>query len=161
MRDLMSEHARTQNDRLVGGIRQAADQLDEMRADRADSPAAMMVSRVAAGGRELADYLDRNGPEGVLREVQDFARRRPGAFLATALAAGFLLGRLGKGIAQGDRDAGQDKPTGDAFVSSPPRARLEPASMTTEYAATGRGTPRMVGEYADGEFAHDPSGGRR
>ena len=106
LRGKASEQARTQNDKLVGTIRQTADQLDDMRGDRQDSPAATVVSRVADGGRQLADYLDRNGPEGVLREVQDFARRRPGAFLATALAAGFVVGRLGKGVAKADPDAG-------------------------------------------------------
>ena len=92
-----------------------ADHLDEMRGDRQDSPAAAVVSRVADGGRQMADYLDRNGPEGVLREVQDFARRRPGAFLATALAAGFVVGRLGKGVAKADENAG--KPATDSFYS--------------------------------------------
>ena len=110
VRDRVSEQARTQNDKLVGSIREIADQLDQMRGDRADSPAATVVSRVAEGGRQMADYLDRNGPEGVLREVQDFARRRPGAFLATALAAGFVVGRLGKGVAKADPDAGAGKP---------------------------------------------------
>jgi hypothetical protein len=115
VRDRVGQQARTQNDKLVGGIREMADHLDEMRGDRTDSPAATVVSRVADGGRQFADYLDRNGPEGVLREVQDFARRRPGAFLATALAAGFVVGRLGKGVMKAGE--GSDKPASDTFVS--------------------------------------------
>ena len=130
VRDRVGEQARTQNDKLVGTIRQTADQLDEMRGDREGSPAAAVVSRVADGGRQLADYLDRNGPDGVLREVQDFARRRPGAFLATALVAGFVVGRVGKGVAQADPQAGtaeQAKPTTDAYVSPAPDAFAAPA----------------------------------
>jgi hypothetical protein len=115
LRGKLDETARTQNGRLVGSIRQTADHLDEMRGDRSDSPAAAVVSRIADGGRQFADYLDRNGPDGVLREVEDFARRRPGAFLATALAAGFVVGRLGKSIAKADPDAG--KPAADSFTS--------------------------------------------
>jgi len=115
VRDKVSTQARTQNDKLVTSIRQTVDHLDEMRGDRADSPAASIVSRVADSGRQLADYLESNGPEGVLREVQDFARRRPGAFLATALAAGFVVGRLGKGVAKADDTAG--KPRTDSFYS--------------------------------------------
>jgi hypothetical protein len=153
VRDRVSEQARTQNDKLVGSIRQTADQLDEMRGDRTNSPAATVVSRVADGGRQLADYLDRNGPEGVLQEVQDFARRRPGAFLATALAAGFVVGRLGKGVAKADPTAGEDtKPSTDSFVSSPPPATY-PGAVTTEYASTGTGTPIAVDEeYATGDY---------
>lgn len=162
VRGKVGEQAKTQNDKLVGTIRQAADQLDDMRGDRGDSPAAAVVSRVAEGGRQIADYLDRNGPEGVLREVQDFARRRPGAFLATALAAGFVVGRLGKGVAKADSDAGVDKPAGDAFVSGTPSSYAptytpEPAypatgyvepgyASSTEYASTGTGTPVVVEE---------------
>src|SRR3954452_20834885 len=121
VRGRVSEQARSQNDRLVDTIRQTADQLDEMRGDRAEGPAATVVSRVADSGRQLADYLDHNGPEGVLREVQDFARRRPGAFLATALAAGFVVGRLGKSVAKADSDAGRGKPASDSYVSAMPQ----------------------------------------
>jgi hypothetical protein len=140
VRDKLNDQARGQNDRLVGGIRQTADQLDEMRGDRADSPAATVVSRVAEGGRQLADYLERNGPDGVLREVQDFARRRPGAFLVTALAAGFVVGRLGKSVAKAAGPAGDGKPASDSFVSG----------RTTDYPApTGypaaTGTPAASG----------------
>jgi len=167
VRGKMSEQARGQNAKLVDSIRQAADQLDEMRGDRSDSPAATVVSRVADGGRQFADYLDQHGPEGVLREVQEFARRRPGAFLATALAAGFVVGRLGKSVAQADSDAG--KPTVDSFMSGTSGSDSvgsgfdggstgyagpvadEPAYPAgtgggTEYASTGTGTPTVVAE---------------
>ena len=134
VRNRVSDQAHSQNDKLVTGIRQAADQLDDMRGDRQDSPAATIVSRVADSGRQFADYLDRNGPEGVLREVQDFARRRPGAFLASALAAGFVVGRLGKGVAKADSNAG--KPATDSFVSSTPDT-----GYTTGYTGTTTGYP--------------------
>jgi hypothetical protein len=167
IRGKLDETARTQNGRLVGSIRQTADHLDEMRGDRSDSPAAAVVSRIADGGRQFADYLDRNGPDGVLREVEDFARRRPGAFLATALAAGFVVGRLGKSIAKADPDAG--KPAADSFTSgyepdpaydrtpgydtsSSETVGYVPAATgtgyvtpaTTQYAGTGTGVPAVV-----------------
>ncbi|MEV8508456.1 hypothetical protein AB0368_27040 [Actinoplanes sp. NPDC051475] len=173
LRDKVGEQARTQSDKLVSTIRETADHLDQMRGDRQDSPAATVVSRVADGGRQLADYLDRNGPEGVLQEVTDFARRRPGAFLATALAAGFVVGRLGKGVMKADDDSG--KPAGDAFVSR--TSETEPYGTTgytpastygtgttpgsystsTQYAATGTGTPVV----ADNGYATDLPGGTR
>jgi hypothetical protein len=179
VRGKVQEQARSQNDKLVGSIRQMADHLDEMRGDRQDSPAAAVVSRVADSGRQMADYLDQHGPEGVLREVQDFARRRPGAFLATALAAGFVVGRLGKGVAKAD-DAGSNesgKPASDSFVSSAPdtgystgyttgTGYVDPATTgtghttttSTEYAATGTGTPVPVEE---DYLLDDPATGRQ
>jgi hypothetical protein len=150
VRDKLGKQAYAQNDRLVNGIRQTADQLDEMRGDRAGSPAATVVSRVADGGRQLADYLDRNGPEGVLAEIQDFARRRPGAFLATAVVAGFVVGRLGKGVAKADPDAGTTagKPVGDAFVENyEPPTPVPGHAAGTEYAATGTGAPAVAKDY--------------
>ncbi|MFF5076929.1 hypothetical protein ACFY36_07745 [Actinoplanes sp. NPDC000266] len=171
----VNEQARTQNDRLVGSIRDTADQLDQMRGDRGDTPAAQVVTRIADGGRQFADYLDRNGPEGVLREVQDFARRRPGAFLATALAAGFVVGRLGKSVAKADSSDSAAKPSSDSFVSTtntesattaqyatgyPATTPEYPAGTTqpvaaptggyasaTEYTSTGTGTPSVASEY--------------
>jgi hypothetical protein len=162
VRDRLGEQARAQNDRLVSGIRQTADHLDEMRGDRTGTPAATMVSRVADSGRQFADYLDRNGLEGVLAEVQDFARRRPGAFVAAALATGFVVGRLGKSVAKADPTAGQPahetvRPaTAPDNGSTIPAAPVTPATpavppvageyTTTRYAATGTGDPIVVDE---------------
>jgi hypothetical protein len=182
VRGRMSERARTQNDRLVSGIREMADHLDDMRGGRAESPATQIVSRVADSGRQVAGYLERNGPEGVLREVQDFARRRPGAFLAAALAAGFVVARLGKGLAKAD-DLASDtaaKPASDTFVSGPGSYEtgaagyvdpaVDPATgypgTSTEYASTGTGTPVVVEqEYVEQDYAtgttRDYPGGAR
>ncbi|MEU4694830.1 hypothetical protein [Actinoplanes sp. NPDC023714] len=174
VRGKIDEQARTQNSRLVGSIRETADHLDEMRGARQDSPAAAVVARVAEGGRQFADYLDRNGPDGVLREVEDFARRRPGAFLATALAAGFVVGRLGKSVAKADGTAGtgvsESKPATDTYSTAydetvpvvpatPAAGYADPVPVTpatteypateypaTEYTATGTGIPAVVDE---------------
>jgi len=173
VRDRVTEQAHTQNDKLTDSIRRMADDLDQMRAQRGDSPAAQIVSRVASGGRQVADYLADRGPEGVLGEVQEYARRKPGTFLATALVAGFVVGRLGKGVmnASDSSNTTVGKPRRDAFVSDVPRLDPEPSyptvgypnsaaepgyrsdvspSSSTEYAATGTGTPVPVNDpYAD------------
>jgi uncharacterized protein YjbJ (UPF0337 family) len=161
VRDRVSQQARTQNDKLVSGIRQAADQLDEMRGDRPDSPAATAVSRIADSGRQFADYLDRHGPDGVLREVQDFARRRPGAFLATALAAGFVVGRLGKGIAKADSGAG--KPSSDSFVSGTGYSTSERYGVGTagdgDTGLAGTGAGYQTGRTGSAEYLSTGTGG--
>jgi hypothetical protein len=172
MRDKVAEQARTQNDKLADGIRRMADDLDQMRAQRGDSPAAQVVSRVADGGRQVADYLADRGPEGILGEVQDYARRKPGTFLATALVAGFVVGRLGKGVlnATDSPNTSVGKPREDAFVSDIPQLdpepsyptagypdsaaepgyRTDPVQSSTEYASTGTGRPFVVDDpYTD------------
>jgi hypothetical protein len=97
-KDRVGTQARSQNDRLAQGLRNFADELDQMVDQRGDSPARSVVTKVSSGGRKVADYLTEHGPEGVLHDVQDFARRRPGTFLAIAAAAGFVAGRVGKGV---------------------------------------------------------------
>lgn len=154
VKDKVGQQARTQHSKLVDNIRKMADELDGMREQRGESPAASVVSRVADGGRQMADYLDRNGPEGVLREVQAFARRRPGAFLATALAAGFVVGRLGKGVMKADEST-DDKPLADAYTygSTDTAAALDTPS--TGYSTAGTGTAYG----ADPTYGTDPAYG--
>jgi hypothetical protein len=148
----MGAEVKGQNDRLADGLRHFADELDDMVGGRGDSPARSVVSQVSQGGRRVADYLAEHGPDGVLREVQDFARRRPGTFLAVAAAAGFVAGRLGKGVlGAGSADApgtasgprhpepavgshaqpasvGYAPPAGDGYVQPAPAGYAEPVT---------------------------------
>jgi hypothetical protein len=131
VRDKVTEQAHTQNDRLAQGIRRMADELDEMASGRGDSPAATVVSRVADSSRKLADHLAQRGPEGVLDEVQDFARRRPGAFLTASLVGGFVVGRLGKSVLSDGNGASS------GAAGTPDRTPESAAAA----AATGAGMP--------------------
>ena len=130
VRQRMSQEARTQNDRAADTLRRLADEFDEMARARGDSPAQAVVSRLATGGRQAADYLAKRGPEGILDELQDFARRRPGAFLATAAVAGFVAGRLGKGVLAASGGRGTDSGPVRATVPMPETTR--PGTGTSE-----------------------------
>ena len=46
----------------------------------------------------VASWLEEREPGHVVDEITRFARQRPGAFLAAAAGAGFLVGRLGRGL---------------------------------------------------------------
>jgi hypothetical protein len=129
VRDRVGTEARSQNDRLADGVRRFADELDQMVGERGDSPASKVVTQVSQGGRRVADYLAENGPEGVLEGVQDFARRRPGTFLLAAAAAGFVAGRLGKGVfSAGSLDDGT---TDRSAVSASPTADTQRLTAAT------------------------------
>jgi hypothetical protein len=129
VRDRVGTEARSQNDRLADGVRRFADELDQMVGERGDSPASKVVTQVSQGGRRVADYLAEHGPEGVLEGVQDFARRRPGTFLLAATAAGFVAGRLGKGVfSAGSLD---DETTDRATVSAPSTADTQRLTAAT------------------------------
>ena len=81
--------------------------LREMVGDRADRPAGKLVNQVADRTSMLADYVANTEPRDMLAQVQAFARRRPGAFLAAMVAAGFVVGRLGKSVAMREEEGGE------------------------------------------------------
>ncbi|AMW08357.1 hypothetical protein A4E84_01695 [Streptomyces qaidamensis] len=97
LRTRVTEEAESQTRRGAQVMRQWADDLSGL-ADSADadSPARSLVTQAADRGHRAADYLDTRGVGGLVDDLQDFARRRPGAFLGGAVVAGFAVGRLAK-----------------------------------------------------------------
>ena len=82
-------------------------ELREMAGDHADRPAGKLVNQLADRTSMLANYVGESQPRDVLAQVQAFARRRPGAFLAAMVAAGFVVGRLGKSVAMRQDEGGE------------------------------------------------------
>ncbi|WP_329493596.1 hypothetical protein [Kitasatospora herbaricolor] len=121
-RDLLAEartqvrdQARAQTGRLAGNVRRLAHELRDMPDHgKPDPTATAAVAQLADGGHRVADRLEERGPDGLLEDVQDFARRRPGLFLAGAALAGFGLGRTANGVAA----AGEPAVTRDRSHSS-------------------------------------------
>jgi hypothetical protein len=60
--------------------------------------AADLALQAAARARGAGQWLSGRSPAQVVNEGQSFARRRPGAFLALAVGAGLVAGRLTRGI---------------------------------------------------------------
>jgi hypothetical protein len=116
IRNRLTDEAESQNERLSSSLRQLSEELGSMGSQaKQDSLAATVVQRLSEGSRQVADYLEQHGPDGVMREVQDFARRKPGTFLLTAAAAGFVAGRLGKGMLTGGSSDGSDGSNGNGY----------------------------------------------
>ncbi|CAL9286760.1 hypothetical protein [Streptomyces sp. SudanB52_2052] len=103
LRGRVTEQAESQTKRGAQALRQWADDLSGL-ADKADgdSPAKTLVAQVADRGHRAADYLDKQGAEGLVQDLQGFARRRPGAFLGAAALAGLVVGRLAKAGSKAD-----------------------------------------------------------
>ncbi|MFE0470301.1 hypothetical protein ACFW2V_01625 [Streptomyces sp. NPDC058947] len=97
LRARVTEEADQQARRGAQVMRQWADDLSGL-ADGADAdtPAKSLVAQVADRGHRAADYLDSRGVGGLVGDLEDFARRRPGAFLGGAVLAGIAVGRLAK-----------------------------------------------------------------
>lgn len=128
LRDQVNDQAQAQTRRLARNVRRLADELSDMgESGKEDSPATDAVRQIADRGRDVADRLESRGPQGLVSDLQDFARRRPGVFLAGAALAGFATARLSKGIsAASDDGAATPSADGDRGAGSPAPAVGEP-----------------------------------
>ncbi|MCS7482973.1 hypothetical protein ACFFQW_49285 [Umezawaea endophytica] len=108
VRQRVGREADEQARRVSQGLAKLADELSSM-AEHAsgDSPTAGAVRQVADTGRQAARFLDERGAGGLLETAQDFARRKPGAFLIGAAVAGLLVGRVVKSV-NGSPDSRQE-----------------------------------------------------
>jgi len=94
------QQAATQQSRAAGGLRNIGDEFSHMaEGTGTGSGFAADVAR-EAGQRvgAVAQWLDQRDPKDLLEEVKGFARRRPGVFLAIAVGAGVIVGRLTRAI---------------------------------------------------------------
>lgn len=96
LRARIAEEADNQARRGAEVVRRWADDLSGLGDGAPDSPAKGLVAQAADRGHRAADYLDSRGVGGLVGDLEDFARRRPGAFLGGAVLAGFAVGRLAK-----------------------------------------------------------------
>ena len=96
----LSDQAQVQQEKLAGGLHSVGDQLKSM-AQGSDQPgiATDLAHQAADKAHDIAGWLEGRNPGDVLNEVRSFARQRPGMFLAVALGAGLVAGRLARGLA--------------------------------------------------------------
>jgi len=136
--------AETQQQRWASQLERASSDFRQMSEGAGESPARTLVVSLADRSSMLADYLNKRSPQDLLTEVKNFARRRPAAFLVAAAATGFVVGRLGKGMAQsaGHHNGGQGGR--DAYSSGPgptSTPAMTPAAPTTSAVPTSSTVP--------------------
>ncbi len=116
----LGEQAAVQQQRVASGLRSVAQELHTM-ADGSTEPgiATDLAKQAGDKAHQVAQWLDNRDPGALLDEVRTFARQRPGAYLALALGAGVLAGRLTRGLTANRAD--------DAVSSSAPSDSTAPA----------------------------------
>ena len=148
-RTQLGDQAGKQQQRLASGLSSVAEELGGMaRGSDSSGVAADLVQRASSRVDSAASWLSSRDPAGVLADVKAFARRRPGIFIAGAVVAGVVAGRLTRALAAGAPDStgpattpttgtgtGAQSPVADAgFVA--PATVIGSAPVTTEvYAA--------------------------
>ncbi len=167
----LHEQARTQTEQVGNVLDRLAGQLRAVSEGRADEggPVADVVRQAAQRVEKVTERVYEGGFDGVVSDVQRFARRRPGMFLAGAVTAGVAVGRLMRaGRDSGALKASGGSPTGPDQTSSPqlPAAGAtweQPGSWTPPSAQAGQwaSPPAQTGQWAPpvqpGEWASPPA----
>jgi uncharacterized protein YjbJ (UPF0337 family) len=97
-----------------------------------------LTHRIADGMQGLADRIDELGFDGAVSELQRFARRRPGAFLAGAAVLGFAASRLAQGTRENHSNGDSGSSNG---AQSSMGAQTTPATSGTGTATHGAPAP--------------------
>jgi len=148
--DQLSTQASQQTQQLSSRLHELSDELASMASNgQPGSSATTLVEELSQRGRRLAAYLENHEPRQIVHDLQHLGRRRPGAFIAGAVAAGLVVGRLGKGAKNAPGSpATTDGPVGgyggsDSVTTAPSTITLEssPAGARTVEPAAPQGDP--------------------
>lgn len=95
-RQQVREQVDAQMQRVAGSIQNVTSELRALCEGRPEEATSVRryLDDASSSLDRLAATVEQRGFEGILEDVQQFARRRPGTFLAGAAVAGFLAGRL-------------------------------------------------------------------
>lgn len=94
----LSTQATSQRDKAVSQLRSVAEEFGSMSQNSEQSGlGAQLAQEGSRITHQVADFLEQREPTQLLDEVRNFARRRPGVFLAGAAFAGVAVGRLTRG----------------------------------------------------------------
>ncbi|MET1043953.1 MAG: hypothetical protein ABWX59_07515 [Microbacteriaceae bacterium] len=129
----LTDQASTQQQRVASGLRSMSDELRQMGDNSEQSGMARDLVRQAADRTgAVADWLNQRDPGSLLDEVKQFARRRPGVFIAVAVGAGLVAGRLTRAMVSEAKD--ESERSGDSAstygTTTPPSAYTPPTTAT-------------------------------
>lgn len=102
------QQAANQQSKAASGLRTIGDEFSNMANGQGSGSGFAATVAKEAGTRvgAAAQWLDDRDPQALLEETKRFARRRPGVFIAIALGAGLVVGRLVRSLAQPSDDGG-------------------------------------------------------
>lgn len=144
VRDELSEQAATQQSRAAGGLRTLGDDLRGMSDASSGGIAADLVSQASSRASAAASWLDDRDPASLVDEVKNFARRRPGTFIAIAAAVGLLAGRITRSVASNASASSSAKPTTSGRITSGVGTSTTPSSSLG--LSSGAATSGALGE---------------
>lgn len=73
--------------------------------------------------RSFANHIDDAGIDGIVNDVENFARRRPGVFIAAGMGVGMVLGRVLRSADMDSMKEAVSSDTGESETTRPPDRR--------------------------------------
>lgn len=158
------DHASSQQNRIADQLHALSHELGTMASrSEEDGLATDLAQQASQQLGSVAHWLQERQPGDLVSEVKDFARRKPGTFLAVAAGIGLVAGRMTRGVKAGAPDQGdtsselattspvrRDVTTPVSSVTSPGTAYAdERPGLVTPNPTAGAGS--YVGDPAIGE----------
>jgi hypothetical protein len=143
----MREQADQQAVKVAGTMKRISRELSELADGRADQAQTVRpyLRDLARPIDDVARRLEAGRVDGLVADVQRFARRRPGAFLAIAAGAGFVAGRMARAMKdesdegngatttprESNGDAEWDRPNGPTMAVGVPQTGIGVSAATS------------------------------
>jgi hypothetical protein len=121
-RSQLLDQSAQQQTKVAEGLRSLSQELAGMaRGSEHQGVASDLAQQASQRMGDVAGWLDQRDPGSLVSEVKQFARQRPGTFLAAAAVIGLVGGRLSRGLVADHQDQGDTAgPTGsDAHAAAP------------------------------------------
>jgi hypothetical protein len=126
--------AQTQTDQIAAKLRELGDQVQALVEGRTQDagPVADYARQAARSASQFAGRIENRGFDGVIEDVQRFARRKPGTFLLGAALAGFGAARLLRAGAMAGSSARPQQPMGDLPMGDVPMPSYDELPLATQ-----------------------------
>jgi hypothetical protein len=112
-RSQLLDQSAQQQTKVAEGLRSLSQELSGMaRSSDQQGVASDLAHQASQRMGDVAGWLDQRDPGSLVAEVKQFARQRPGTFLAAAAVIGLVGGRLSRGLVADHQDQADTTPTG-------------------------------------------------
>lgn len=112
IREQVDQRSTQAGEQVRGAATDVRAVADTLRGQGKDRPA-RYAEQAAERTQQVGDYLQRSDGDTILRDVEDFGRRRPWAVVAGGLALGVVASRLLKASSSERYQASQGRAIGD------------------------------------------------
>jgi hypothetical protein len=136
--------AEQETERAGSALSNAGGQLQALAEGRIDDAGVFgdYARQAAESVNRWADSVQERGLDGLVDDLRGYARRRPGVFLLSAVAAGVVAGRFGRNLRE---EMSDDSPSGSSHtLNSGASGRRDPAGIpqsTSQTSSTGTVPP--------------------